>query len=132
MWLSSTYSTYQNELYKQKQGAAMDSPISPIIASLHMEHFESRALDTAPSRPTMWWYRYVDDTMTKILECAVSSFFGHLNSINPHIQFTLEEEKNSNGRITFLDTCHHVNVWLNEGHRIPETHSYRSISEFPF
>ena len=104
MCLSSTYFTFQNELYKQEQGAA--SPISPIVANLYMEHFESRASDTAPTRPSMW-YRYVDDTMTKIHECAVSSFSDHLNSMNPHIQFTSEEEKN--GRILFLDTCLHVN-----------------------
>ena len=106
MCLSSTYFTFQNELYKQKQGAAMGSSISPIVANLYMEHFESRALDTAPTRPSMW-YRYVDDTMTKIHECAVSSFSDHFNSINPNIQFTSQEEKN--GRIPFLDTCLHVN-----------------------
>ena len=106
MCLSSTYFTFQNELYKQKQGAAMGSPTSPIVANLDMEHFESSALDTAPTRPSRW-YRYVDDTMTKIHECAVSLFSDHLNSINPYIQFTSEEEKN--GRIPFLDTCLHVN-----------------------
>ena len=51
----------------------MGSPISPIVANLYMEHFESRALETAPTWPAMW-YRYVDDTMTKIHEGAVSSF----------------------------------------------------------
>ena len=106
MCLSSTYFTFQNEFYKQKQGAAMGSPISPIVANLYMEHFESRALDTTPTPPAMW-YRYVDDTMIKIHEGAVKSFSDHLNSINPHIQFTSEEEKN--GRIPFLDTCLHVN-----------------------
>ncbi|XP_068707675.1 uncharacterized protein [Montipora foliosa] len=83
----------------------MGSPISPIVANLYMEHFESRALETAPTRPAMW-YRYVDDTMTKIHEGAVSSFSDHLNSINPHIRFTSEEEKN--GKISFLDNCPHL------------------------
>ena len=35
------------------------------------------------------------------------SFSEHLNSIDQHIQFTSEEEKN--GTIPFLDTCLHVN-----------------------
>ena len=45
--------------------------------------------------------------MTKIHEYAVRSFSEHLNSIDQHIQFTSEEEKN--GTIPFLDTCLHVN-----------------------
>ena len=36
MCLSSTYFTFQNELYKQKQGAAMGSPTSPIVANFYM------------------------------------------------------------------------------------------------
>ena len=69
---------------------------------LFIIHFESRALETAPTQPAMW-YRYVDDTMTKIHEGAVSSFSDHLNS---HIRFTSEKEKN--GRIPFLNTCLHL------------------------
>ncbi|XP_068707249.1 uncharacterized protein [Montipora foliosa] len=106
MCLSSTYFTFQGEFYKQKKGAAMGSPISPVVANLYMEQFESRALDTAPTPPTMW-YRYVDDTMAKIHENAVDSFSEHLNSIDQHIQFTSEQEKD--GRIPFLDTCVSIN-----------------------
>ena len=106
MCLSSTYFTFQGEFYKQKKGAAMGSPISPVVANLYMEQFESRALDTAPTPPTMW-YRYVDDTMAKIHENAIDSFSEHLNSIGQHIQFTSEQEKD--GRIPFLDTCVSIN-----------------------
>ena len=48
MCLSSTYFTFQGEFYKQKKGAAMGSPISPVVANLYMEQFESSVLDTAP------------------------------------------------------------------------------------
>jgi len=45
--------------------------------------------------------------MTKIREYTVHCFSEHLNSIDQHIQFTSEEEKN--GLIPFLDACLHVN-----------------------
>jgi len=81
MCLSSTYFTYQTMFYKQEQGAAMGFPISPVVANLHVEHFESRALVTAPPPPATW-YRYVDDTMAKINKYALHSFSDHLNAID--------------------------------------------------
>ena len=49
--LNTTYFLYQGEFYQQKQGAAMGSPISPIIANLFMEDFERKAINTAKNRP---------------------------------------------------------------------------------
>ena len=50
--LNTTYFTYMGVIYKQKHGAAMGSPVSPIIANLYMEGFEEIALRTAPT-PTL-------------------------------------------------------------------------------
>ena len=36
----------------------------------------------------------------------VQEFTDHLNSIDPHIKFTMEEEQN--GTLPFLDTCVHI------------------------
>ena len=47
--LNTTYFTYSGVIYKQEHGAAMGSPMSPIIASLYMEGFEDIALRTAPN-----------------------------------------------------------------------------------
>ena len=35
---------FQHKFYKQLQGAAMGSPVSPVIANIYMEYFEDLAL----------------------------------------------------------------------------------------
>ena len=40
--LHNTYFSFQNKFYEQVEGAAMDSPISPIVANLYMEYFEKK------------------------------------------------------------------------------------------
>ena len=49
--LRSTYFVFQGQYYEQTEGAAMGSPLSPIIANIYMEDFETRALETAPHPP---------------------------------------------------------------------------------
>ena len=45
--LNNTYFVFQDTFYEQTKGAAMGSPISPIIANIFMEAFERKALATA-------------------------------------------------------------------------------------
>ena len=87
--LTTTYFVYGGEFYQQVHGAAMGSPVSPIVANLYMEHFESIALSTAP-RPPSLWFRYVDDTYVLTHEDDVDSLTSHINNIDGHIQFTTE------------------------------------------
>ena len=47
--LRTTYFIFQGKMYKQVKGAAMGSPISPIVANFFMEDLETRTLATAPS-----------------------------------------------------------------------------------
>ena len=99
--LKSTYFTYQGQHYEQLEGAAMGSPISPIVANLFMEDFEQKAISTAP-HPPYFWKRYVDDTFTILESSHRRAFLDHINSIDQHIQFTCEEQR-EDGSLPFLD-----------------------------
>ena len=48
--LKSTYFSFGGEFYEQRQGAAMGSPASAVVANLYMEFFEELALESAPSK----------------------------------------------------------------------------------
>ena len=45
--LHNTYFPYENKFYEQVEGAAMRSPVSPIVVNLYMGHFEGEALRSA-------------------------------------------------------------------------------------
>ena len=54
-----------------------------------MEHFESLAIPTFPTL-IKWWFRYVDDVHSATRKYQVNKLQDHLNSIQPHIKFTIE------------------------------------------
>ena len=45
--LNCTYFCFNGQYYLQIHGAAMGSPVSPLICNLYMEHFEQQAISTA-------------------------------------------------------------------------------------
>ena len=47
--LKNTYFSFQDQFYEQVEGAAMGSPVSPIVANVYMEYLEQKALSTAPT-----------------------------------------------------------------------------------
>ena len=49
--IRSTHFVFQGQYYEQAEGAAMGSLLSPIVASIFMEKFETEALETAPHPP---------------------------------------------------------------------------------
>ena len=50
--LKNNYFSFQGQFYEQVEGAAMGSPVSPIVANLYMEYLEQKALSTAPNPPS--------------------------------------------------------------------------------
>ena len=99
--LRSTYFTHKGKFFEQVEGAAMGSPISPIVANLFMENFESRALQSSPNPPLLW-KRFVDDTFVILKRAHKEEFLTHINSVDNNIQFTTEEP-GPDGSLPFLD-----------------------------
>ena len=79
----------------------MGSPVSPIVANLYMEYFEQKALSTAPHPPGsgtgMWMNIFIKKEIHK------QDFLKHIKSVDPAIQFTVEDNKDDVA-IPFLDT----------------------------
>ena len=92
---------FNKKFYKQLQGAAMGSPVSPVIANIYMEHVESLAIATSLTL-IKWWFRYVDDVYSAPRKDQVNKLQEHLNYIDPHIKFTIELPGTDG--LPFLDT----------------------------
>ena len=89
--LTTTYFHYDNVCYQQIEGAAMGSPVSPIVTSLFVEDFEQKALSSFHTY-LRFWRRYVDDTMVIIDKNLINEFTDHINNQHPVIKFTMEKE----------------------------------------
>ncbi|XP_071944743.1 uncharacterized protein [Antedon mediterranea] len=65
--VNKTYFSFNGNIYRQIQGIAMGSPISPILANLYLEWLEHQAINTAPTNiKPVYWKRYVDDVLAII------------------------------------------------------------------
>ena len=100
--LRSTYFKYEDVMYEQKDETAMGSPLSPVVANIFMEAFESTVITTSTKQPRVW-YRYVDDTfvMWGYGKQHLREFLTHMNDLCERIQFTMEIEEHN--KISFLD-----------------------------
>ena len=50
--LETTYFSFKGNFYKQTHGAAMGSPVSPIVANIYMESFEKKSTENS-TKPTI-------------------------------------------------------------------------------
>ncbi len=103
--LTTTYFLFRGKIYKQRFGAAMGSPVSPVVANLYMEFLEQQAIATAPldCQPRLW-KRYVDDVLEIVKSDQVDNLTAHLNQTDPTQSIKFTYEKEHEGTIPFLDT----------------------------
>ena len=124
--LNCTYFVFNWQYYRQIRRVAMWSPVSMIVCNAQMEELEELTIATEPN-PLHWWYRYVDDTDTKVDAGEGQAFDDHLNSLDLDIQFTTEGEED--GALAFLDTkTVRKPRQLSENHHLPKSDPHLNFS----
>ena len=87
------YFTFENNISQQKDGVAMGSPLSQVLAGIFMVHLE-RTLMPELEKFMKPWKRYVDDTTTYIKPDFITDIIDIFNKFRENIEFTYEVEHN--------------------------------------
>ncbi|CAF3703119.1 unnamed protein product [Rotaria socialis] len=111
---------FQNKIYKQIDGVAMGSPLTPILANLWLQKIEQKLNKFSKNRPVIW-LRYVDDIfcLFDISEIKVLEFHSKINKWHKNLKFTIAMEPDNT--IPFLD----VLVTIDDVHNQLTTSLYR-------
>ena len=85
--LHNSYFQAKDKFYAQDDGIPMGSPLSPVIANLYMEWFESHAINSATVKPKIW-LRYVYDIFIiwNGTDRQLDSFLNHLKALRQTIK----------------------------------------------
>ena len=93
---------FNEQYYRQKFGMQMGNCLSPVLANIYMEFFESR-LANAIIPDNSFWLRFVDDIFTLIhRDTNIDVMLNQLNNVSQSIKFTYETE--TDNELPFLDT----------------------------
>ena len=92
--------SFNGEMYQQRDGVAMGSPLGPVIANIFMTELEKELVPQLGDKMTVW-LRYVDDTFTILKESEIENVRNVLNSFHLKINFTHEIEIEKS--LPFLD-----------------------------
>lgn len=108
--LDNNYFTFQGNYYLQVFGCAMGSKLSPIISQFVMDYVLDECIKKLPF-DMVFIKKYVDDLIMSIPAHHEQILLDTFNSLDSHIQFTLEREDDSCS-VPFLDTkvCRYDNI----------------------
>ena len=124
--LTHTYFLFQGKYYEQVQGAAMGSPISPLIANIFMEEFEVKALQSCPNPPSLW-LRFVDDTFVIGGAEHSQDLLQHINNQDP--SHPIHNGAYNTGITTLPGhPSHHTARQHTQHFSLQEAYTYRPIS----
>ncbi|XP_029679435.1 uncharacterized protein LOC115245313 [Formica exsecta] len=126
--LSSTYFTFNDNIYKQTYETPMSSPLSPIIANLVIQDVEESILNTLDTN-LPFYYRYVDDKILAAPDNRVINILNKFNDYHKRLQFTVKYEVDRS--ISFLDLSIKIidnSVYIDWFHK--KTFSGRMLSYF--
>ena len=134
--VSSTIFQFNNKGFAQKEGVAMGSPLSPVLANLCMEFVEREILNRCDIEiKPLLWVRYVDDIFIvfKGNEDQLKKLIDISNSILPSIKFTTEVEVDF--KLFFLDVlvfrdCNNNNFKFSVYRKATNSESYIHFYSF--
>ena len=95
-----SYFTFNNNIYKQKDGLSMGNPVSPMLADVFMSKLELTVIKNHPDVFKVW-KRVVDDVFCIMKRSKIDEALNILNAQDESIRFTVEIEKD--GCLPFLD-----------------------------
>ena len=97
-----SYFTCNNQYFCQTYGLPMGSPLSPVLANIFMEFFETELLPEILNFDVTW-VRYVDDIFA-VVPCSldIDQFLESLNNLHSSIKFKAETDNENT--LPFLDT----------------------------
>ena len=99
------YFQFNGQVYKQKSGLPMGSPLSPFLACFFLEFLESKPFKHIIPKDAEY-FRYIDDILLIFNKNVdLQKLVDRLNKKEPSIKFTYEVEEN--GTLPFLDILLH-------------------------
>lgn len=100
MWFDTTVFSFNNQYFKQIQGAPMGSIASPIIAQFVVDDILEKIQHELPFE-LPFCKKFMDDVVTAIPQEWNDRVLDSINGVNPRIKFTIENETDRS--VPFLD-----------------------------